>query len=104
MTPPVPGGEDVAPTLCDDCEGRGWYVVPDCCGRGSGGSRCGEAEPSQEQCEKCNGTGIMPERRFVTCDECEGSGEPFDGVACTKCDGTGRAEESVQLITMEDLP
>jgi hypothetical protein len=40
---------------------------------------------------------------FVTCPECNGSGEPYDGVRCTECDGAGRVETDGEPITLEDL-
>jgi len=40
---------------------------------------------------------------FVTCPECNGTGEPYDGVKCAECDGTGRVETCGEPITLEDL-
>lgn len=56
---------------CGECEGRGWIVVPRCCGKPrvlwgadrngepepTGEECCGSPEPEQEHCPACNGTG-----------------------------------------------
>ena len=51
---------------CSDCEGKGWHAVasPRCCGRSDwecGGRGCTGPEPEweQEQCEACQGTGVV---------------------------------------------
>lgn len=40
---------------------------------------------------------------FVTCPDCNGSGEPYDGVKCAECDGTGRVETDGEPITLGDI-
>lgn len=45
----------------------------------------------------------LDDYRFLRCPECDGSGEPFDGVKCGECDGFGTAETICEPITLADL-
>lgn len=45
----------------------------------------------------------MSERWFLRCPECDGSGEPYDGVKCAECEGFGTAETEVEPVTLADL-
>ena len=59
---------------CPACDGDGWTVEPECCGWtvepeccGRPGTECcGSPRPVQVQCERCNGTGSIPESREVS--------------------------------------
>lgn len=47
---------------CSACDGDGWTVEPVCCGRPSEhGACCGDPDPEQAQCERCQGTGEIPD-------------------------------------------
>ncbi len=94
---------------CSRCDGQGWYGV---WARSAGG---GHIE-AQEQCEACNGTGIMPESEMVLvlCERCGSEGRLYtqsgndpdserDEGECPECQGTGRAFVPAEPIELEDL-
>lgn len=82
---------------CPECDGNGYFAteIGGCGMDGENDTR----ETIQEQCQRCNGTGSIPD----ICPTCDGSGEGMtDGTICLTCRGRGEIPTEQERNAAED--